>query len=145
MRSMNSHLNFDLDLATDQSEKNPVFYLQYAHARICNVLRYAEKSGYMLKDNFNARLLDNPSEIDLIKSLYQFPEIMLNVLESLEPQTVANYLQSLAGKYHKFYAACRVVCEDKSLTNSRLNLICAVKLVLANGLNILGISTPERM
>mgnify|MGYP003323793089 FL=1 len=99
----------------------------------------------MLKDNFNARLLDNPSEIDLIKSLYQFPEIMLNVLESLEPQTVANYLQSLAGKYHKFYADCRVVCEDKSLTNSRLNLICAVKLVLANGLNILGISTPERM
>jgi arginyl-tRNA synthetase len=145
MRSMNSHLNFDLDLATDQSEKNPVFYLQYAHARICNVLRYAEKSGYILKDNFDKNLLGNPSEIDLIKSLHQFPEIMLNVLESLEPQTIATYLQSLAGKYHKFYTDCRVVSEDKGLTNSRLNLICAVKLVLANGLKILGISAPERM
>jgi len=145
MRSMNSHLNFDLDLATDQSEKNPVFYLQYAHARICNVLRYAEKSGYVLKDNFEKNLLDNPSEIDLIRSLHQFPEIMLNVLESLEPQTIATYLQSLAGKYHKFYTDCRVVSEDKVLTNSRLNLICAVKLVLANGLKILGISAPERM
>ncbi len=145
MRSMNSHLNFDLDLATDQSEKNPVFYLQYAHARICNVLRYAEKSGYVLKDTFDAKLLDNPSEIGLIKSLHQFPEMMLNVLESLEPQTIATYLQSLAGKYHKFYADCRVVSEDKALTNSRLNLICSVKLVLANGLKILGISAPERM
>jgi arginyl-tRNA synthetase len=145
MRSMNSHLNFDLDLATDQSEKNPVFYLQYAHARICNVLRYAEKSGYVLKNNFDKNLLDNPSEIDLIRSLHQFPEIMLNVLESLEPQTIATYLQSLAGKYHKFYSDCRVVSEDKALTNSRLNLICAVKLVLANGLIILGISAPERM
>ena len=145
MRSMNSHLNFDLDLATDQSEKNPVFYLQYAHARICNVLRYAEKSGYVLKNNFDKNLLDNPSEIDLIRSLHQFPEIMLNVLESLEPQTIATYLQSLAGKYHKFYTDCRVVSEDKVLTNSRLNLICAVKLVLANGLKILGISAPERM
>ena len=145
MRSMNSHLNFDLDLATDQSEKNPVFYLQYAHARICNVLRYAEKSGYVLKNNFDKNLLDNPSEIDLIRSLHQFPEIMLNVLESLEPQTIATYLQSLAGKYHKFYTDCRVVSEDKALTNSRLNLICAVKLVLANGLIILGISAPERM
>ena len=145
MRSMNSHLNFDLDLATDQSEKNPVFYLQYAHARICNILRYAEKSGYVLKDNFDKKLLDNSSEIDLIKSLHQFPEMMLNVLESLEPQTIATYLQSLAGKYHKFYTDCRVVSEDISLTNSRLNLICAVKLVLANGLKILGISAPERM
>ena len=145
MRSMNSHLNFDLDLATDQSEKNPVFYLQYAHARICNVLRYAEKSGYVLKDKFDKKLLNNPSEIDLIKSLHQFPEMMLNVLESLEPQTIATYLQSLAGKYHKFYTDCRVVSEDKALTNSRLNLICAVKLVLANGLKILGISAPERM
>ena len=145
MRSMNSHLNFDLDLATDQSEKNPVFYLQYAHARICNVLRYAEKSGYVLKDKFDKKLLNNPSEIDLIKSLHQFPEMMLNVLESLEPQTIATYLQSLAGKYHKFYTDCRVVSEDKALTNSRLNLICAVKLILANGLKILGISAPERM
>jgi arginyl-tRNA synthetase len=145
MRSMNSHLNFDLDLATDQSEKNPVFYLQYAHARICNILRYAEKSGYVLIDNFDAKLLDNPSEIGLIKSLHQFPGMMLNVLESLEPQTIATYLQSLARKYHKFYADCRVVSEDKALTNSRLNLICAVKLVLANGLQILGISAPKRM
>ena len=145
MRSMNSHLNFDLDLATDQSEKNPVFYLQYAHARICNILRYAEKGGYKLDEDFNAKLLDNPLEIDLIKSLHQFPEIMLNVLESLEPQTIATYLQSLARKYHKFYADCRVVSEKKSLTNSRLHLICTVKLVLANGLKILGISAPERM
>ena len=145
MRSMNSHLNFDLDLAKDQSEKNPVFYLQYAHARICNIIRYAEKSGETPTNDFNPALLEHASEIDLLKTLYQFPEIMLNVLDSFEPQTIATYLQSLAGKYHKFYADCRVVNEDRALTNSRLNLISAVKCVLSNGLGILGITAPERM
>ena len=145
MRSMNSHLNFDLDLAKDQSEKNPVFYLQYAHARICNTIRYAEKSGINPKPEFDSILLEQHSEIELIKSLYQFPEIMKIVFSSLEPQIIATYLHTLAGKYHKFYADCRVVTEDLSLTNSRLNLISAVKCVLSNGLGILGISAPERM
>ena len=90
-------------------------------------------------------MLKHHSEIELIKSLYQFPEIMEIVLNSLEPQIIATYLHSLAGKYHKFYADCRVVTDDKSLTNSRLNFISAVKCVLSNGLGILGISAPERM
>ena len=145
MRSMNSHLNFDMDLAKDQSEKNPVFYLQYAHARICNTIRYAEKSGVSFTENFNPSLLEHPSELDLIKTLHNFSEVMENVLDSLEPQNISTYLQTLATKYHKFYADCRVVTEDKSLTNSRLKLISAVKLVLSNGLGILGISAPERM
>jgi arginyl-tRNA synthetase len=145
MRSMNSHLNFDLDLAKDQSEKNPVYYLQYAHARICNTIRYAEKSGMTHAPNFDSTLLIHKSEIELIKSLYQFPEIMVNALNTLEPQTIATYLQMLAGKYHKFYANCRVVTEDEHLTNSRLNLISGVQCVLSNGLGILGIKAPERM
>tara|TARA_B100000029_G_scaffold508542_1_gene595724 strand:- start:454 stop:2082 length:1629 start_codon:yes stop_codon:yes gene_type:complete len=145
MRSMNSHLNFDLDLAKDQSDKNPVFYLQYAYARICNTIRYAEKSKAIFNNKFDSSLLCHPSEIDLIKTLSQFSEMMKNVLDTLEPQNISTYLQTLATKYHKFYTDCRIVSSDHQLTNSRLNLILAVKYVLSSGLRILGISSPERM
>lgn len=145
MRGMSSHLNFDLDLATDQSEKNPVFYLQYAHARICNIIKHGVSLGVDPQAHFDTSLLTNNSELELLKTAGQFPEIMDNVNETLEPQGVANYLQDLATKFHKFYAECRVITDDNTLSSARIALINSVKIVLANGLKVLGISAPERM
>ena len=145
MRSMNSHLNFDLDLAADQSEKNPVYYIQYAHARISNIINNGKSKHIDIDGNFDSRLLVNTAEISLIKSLYEFPEIMKKTLTTLEPQSIANHLHDIASEFHKFYAKCRVITDDIELTKSRIHLIKSVKIVLANGLNILGIQAPEKM
>ncbi len=145
MRGMNTHLNFDLELAQDQSEKNPVFYLQYAHARICNIIRHGEQQGVTFNDNYDPSLLSHNAEIALMKQLNQFPEIMGTVFESLEPRTIANYLQTLAASFHKFYSECLVVTNDISLSQARLALISATKNILAEGLHILGINAPKRM
>ena len=145
MRSMNSHLNFDLDLAADQSEKNPVYYIQYAHARISNIINNGKSKHIDVDGNFDSSLLLNTAEISLIKSLYEFPEIMKKTLNTLEPQSIANHLHDIASEFHKFYAKCRVITNDIELTKSRIHLIKSVKIVLANGLNILGIQAPEKM
>lgn len=145
MRSMNSHLNFDLDLAADQSEKNPVYYIQYAHARISNIINNGKSKYIDVDGNFDSSLLLNTAEISLIKSLYEFPEIMKKTLNTLEPQSIANHLHDIASEFHKFYAKCRVITDDIELTKSRIHLIKSVKIVLANGLNILGIQAPEKM
>ncbi len=145
MRSMNSHLNFDLDLAADQSEKNPVFYLQYAHARICNIIKRGAGLGKDFTSDFDPARLTHPSEIELLKTLEQFPEIMSSVLKLLEPQDIANYLQDLAARFHRFYVDCRVITDDNDLSAARVALIKATKIVLANGLNVLGLTAPERM
>ena len=145
MRSMNSHLNFDLDLAADQSEKNPVYYIQYAHARISNIINNGKSKHIDVDGNFDSSLLLNTAEISLIKSLYEFPEIMKKTLTTLEPQSIANHLHDIASEFHKFYAKCRVITDDIELTKSRIHLIKSVKIVLANGLNILGIQAPEKM
>ena len=145
MRSMNSHLNFDLDLAADQSEKNPVYYIQYAHARISNIINNGKSKYIDVDGNFDSSLLLNTAEISLIKSLYEFPEIMKKTLTTLEPQSIANHLHDIASEFHKFYAKCRVITDDIELTKSRIHLIKSVKIVLANGLNILGIQAPEKM
>lgn len=144
MRGINTHLNFDLDLAADQSDKNPVYYLQYAHARICNIIKRNDDNN-PADMNYNSALLKNELEIDLLKKLEQFPIIVSSALGSLEPQTVANYLQETAGKFHKYYANCRIIVEDKELTQSRIALIKATKNVIYNGLQILGIAAPEKM
>lgn len=145
MRGMNSHLNFDLDLAQDQSEKNPVYYLQYAHARIVNILKHGEHLGFTYSKDFNAEKLEHDAELTLLKALGEFPEIMATALKSLEPQTIANYLHGLAGNFHRFYTDCRVITGDKELSQARLALILGVKTVMANGLSILGVSAPDRM
>ena len=145
MRSMNSHLNFDLDLAADQSEKNPVYYIQYAHARISNIINNGKENNLSIDGEFDTSLLIHKSEISLIKSLNEFPETMIKVLDNLEPQVIANYLHTIAAEFHKFYAKCRVITDDIELTKSRLHLIKSVKIVLGNGLKILGIQAPERM
>ena len=145
MRGMNTHLNFDLDLAADQSEKNPVYYLQYAHARICNIIKHGETMGISTNSNYNPTLLDNPAEIRLLKKLDQFPSVIENVLQTLEPQTIATYLHDTAIFFHKFYAECRVITDDAELTNARIALVSATRIILANGLGLLGISSPEKM
>ena len=145
MRSMNSHLNFDLDLAADQSEKNPVYYIQYAHARISNIINNGKANKLSINGTFDTSLLKHKSEISLIKSLNEFPEIMIKVLDNLEPQVISNYLHAIASEFHKFYANCRVITDDIELTKSRLHLIKSVKIVLGNGLKILGIQAPEKM
>lgn len=145
MRSMNTHLDFDLDLAKDQSEKNPVFYLQYAYARICNIIKRGESSETTFNEKFNPAVLSDPEELYLLKYLIRFPDFMNLAYENLEPQNIANYLQELSSRFHKFYSHCRVLSEDSEISKARMALVKSVKIVLGNGLNVLGISCPERM
>ncbi len=145
MRSMDSHLNFDLALAQKQTDENPVFYLQYAHARICNILLHSKEKGIESYENADLKLLIEPEVISLIEVMLEFKDIMDLCKYSLEPMHLANYLYRLATAFHKFYSVHRVVSEDIALSKARLQLIDAVKIILANGLNILGIQAPERM
>ena len=141
MRSINSHLNFDLKLAKEKSEKNPIFYIQYAHARICTIL---DQHDTVKEPSLS--VLKHEQEIKLIYLLIEFEELILKLSKNLEPQILTNYLFDLATKFHKYYATCRILNESENeLTQSRLYLINTIRITLSNGLNILGISTPERM
>ena len=145
MRGANSHLDFDLDLAKDESEKNPVYYLQYANARISNLLtRYDKEISEKVKVDFN--LLKEKDEIALAKLLSEFPNKMDEVLKSLEPRKIATYLEEVAAAYHKFYGNHKVInSQNVDLSYARKKLCEATKIILTNGLTILGISAPERM
>ena len=145
MRSMNSHLDFDLDLAADQSDQNPVYYLQYAHARISNIISRANDLGVTFEGVFDPSLLKHDDEMNLLKYMVRFPEFVDLAYESLEPQNIANYLQELSARFHKFYNHCRVITDDIELSRARLAIVKATRIILANGFNILGISAPERM
>jgi arginyl-tRNA synthetase len=145
MRSISTHLDFDLDLAAEQSEKNPVFYLQYAHARIASVLRTAEERGVSVSLNAETELLQHSSEIDLIKLILRFPEMVERAADALEPQIIAEFLREVAAAFHKFYHDCRILGEEERLMQARFALLRAAKRVLKNGLSILGVSQPERM
>ena len=142
MRKIESHLDFDLDLAKTESEENPVYYLQYAHARISSILKFAQRKIHL---QVSLERLGEPGERDLIKRLAEFPEVLIQSAQALEPYRVVEYLRELAGQFHKFYAVCRVVTEDEELTNARLLLVDGVRIVLRNGLEVLGISHPETM
>ena len=144
-RKMSSHLDFDIDLAKKQSDENPVYYLQYAHARICSVLKYANEQGFDLSLKADIELLNNKEELKLIKNLLEFPEVIKRCVRLFEPHLLPSYLQSLASSFHHFYHHNRVVSDDKKLTFARLNLVKATKIVLGNGFKILGISAPESM
>ncbi|MFN0158931.1 MAG: arginine--tRNA ligase [Bacteroidota bacterium] len=145
MRSANSHLNFDLGLAKQASDENPVYYLQYAHARIASLIRYAEEQGHAAQGDVHFSLLVTSSELDLIRTLLQFPDTIESCAVTLEPHHLAEYLHVVAGAFHKFYHECRVVTEEKELTVARLALCRATKAILRNGFTVLGISAPERM
>ncbi len=145
MRSMSAHLNFDLGLAKQQSEENPVYYVQYAHARICSIMRKAEEEGKLLRPNPNLTLLSTEHELELIKLLLQFPEMVEYCAGTFEIHRMAEYLQDVATVFHKFYHNCRVVSDDDALTQARLALCHATRIVLRNGFSVLGISAPEKM
>ncbi|MFZ0389305.1 MAG: arginine--tRNA ligase [Calditrichia bacterium] len=145
MRSMDSHLNFDLLLAKTQSDENPVYYNQYAHARICSILRTAASEGVNTDPVSELEPLSEPSEQQLMKKLQEFPGVVERCAGDFTPHLLPQYLSSLSTSFHKFYTECRVLGEDTSLTRARLTLCLAVKTVLANGFAILGVSAPESM
>ncbi len=145
MRSMTGHLNFDLNLAKQQSDENPVFYLQYAHARICSIMRKAEDEGKSVSSDPNLELLSSSHELDLIKLLLVFPEMVEYCATMFEIHRLAEYLNDVATSFHKFYHNCRVVGDDASETAARLSLCRATRSVLRNGFQVIGISAPEKM
>ena len=134
-----------MGLAKTQSDENPVYYLQYAHARIASIIRYAESEGVDVTTPADLKLLSKPEEIDLMKQLEQFPDIVESCALTFEPHRLAEYLHNLAGFYHKFYHQHRVVTQDKELTAARIALCLGTKIVLKNGFEILGINAPEKM
>jgi arginyl-tRNA synthetase len=145
MRGISTHLEFDLDLAREQSEKNPVYYLQYAHARISSVLDNATEKGIDNYDGANPDLLNSVYEINLIKKVLKFEEAVENATIKCEPLILADYLRELAQAFHAFYHECRIIGSEEELMKARLTLASVVKTVLANGLKILGITAPVRM
>ncbi len=144
MRNISSHMNFDLSLAKKQSDENPVFYLQYAHARICSIIRNVEEEN--LKPSLeNLSFLDSQEELSLVKKLHSFPDEVLSNAENFEPNKICTYLEELAAAFHKFYTFKRILGTEKNLAEARLALVVAVRYVIKNGLKILGVSAPERM
>jgi arginyl-tRNA synthetase len=144
MRSISSHLNFDLELAKTQSDENPVFYLQYAHARISSILKMTK--GENLESSLeNLNLLTTEEEQNLLKKLYRFEEEILYDAEIFESHRITAYLEELAALFHRFYTQCRIIGSEKKLAEARIALCIAVQLVLKNGLGILGVVAPDRM
>ena len=145
MRSMNTHLNFDLDLAKEQSDANPVFYIQYAHARCCNMLRRFEGDLDSI-DESSLEHLKLDIETQLINKLLTFSEVIRKSSQTLEPQNISNYLAELSSSFHSYYAKERVIDSDnKILTEARIYLVNATRIVIRNGLKVLGVSAPEQM
>ena len=145
IRGSGTHLNFDLKLAKEKSQKNPVYYVQYAYARICSILRKAQISKSKCQIKSKIQNLKEPSELALIKQLVRFPEIIEDTSKDYQVQRLPQYAIDLAESFHKFYKDCRVLVDDKKLSQARLSLILATRVVLKNTLNLMGISAPEKM
>jgi len=147
LRDPDSTVDFDLDLAKAQSSDNPVYYIQYAHARMCSILRQAEELG----DDGNSpseedlKRLDSIEERDLLKKMADLPSEVITAARLMEPHRLARYVLDLAGLFHTFYNSQRVLVDDVGLRRARLSLVEAVKQIIANVLRILGVSAPERM
>jgi arginyl-tRNA synthetase len=145
MYAPETHMNFDLGLAEERSQKNPVFYVQYAHARLCSILRKAEEEGFA-KTGGDLELLTNFKERELIRELLFFPELIETVAGDFSVHKLPQYAMKLADKLHSFYDECRVLdAENKPLSEARLELIRATKIVLAETLALMGIEAPEKM
>lgn len=145
MRSPQSQLEFDLELAKKKSQENPVYYVQYVHARICSIFREAEKNEIKPATNIIWSRLSSPEERMLMKKIAFFPDTILLCIDEMSPHHLTRYLLDLASLFHKFYDTHRVLTEDKELTSARLTLIEAVKKVIATGLDLLGVSAPPKM
>lgn len=147
LREANSHFDFDLDLAIDNSSQNPVYYVQYAHARICNILKTLASEGVSPRKCTEAdfALLTAPEEIELINKLSELPEEIIRSAKDYDPSRITRYIYDTATLFHKFYNACRVKNDDEALMQARLSLCIAVRTVIANVLSLLKITAPESM
>jgi arginyl-tRNA synthetase len=143
-RTADSQMDFDLELAKKQSADNPVYYVQYAHARIASILKVAQERG-AASDNGDVSLLTDPSELTLLRKMLLLPEIVEMIANTLEPHHLTYYAQDLATAFHAFYKNCRVVTDDKAMTSARLKLVKAAKLVLGRTLNLMGMKAPDKM
>lgn len=145
MRSGDSHMDFDLDLAVSQSNENPVYYSQYAHARICSILRQAEEQGFTASTE-NLSLLASEKEIDVLKKIGDFPQVVADAAKQRAPHRITTYIHELAANFHSFYNANKVLdVSNEEMTRARLALITAVKTTLANALKLVGVAAPEKM
>ncbi len=145
MRGINTHLEFDLSLAREQSDRNPVFYLQYAYARMASILSNAAEKGISTTEAVDYALLNHPAEYELIKTLQRFPEQIRRAAQNLEPQMLVEYLREAASCFHTFYHDCPIMKADDTLRSARFGLLKIAKTVLHNGLTILGVSAPDKM
>ncbi|RCW41217.1 arginine--tRNA ligase [Paenibacillus prosopidis] len=147
MRSMDSHLDFDMDLAISTSNENPVFYVQYAHARICSIFRQAEEQGIVLKspDTIDYSKLAAEAEFDLLRKIGELPQEVSEAAAQYAPHRLIRYVYELASQFHSYYRAERVITEDAEQTQARLALLGAVRISIANVLRLVGVSAPERM
>jgi arginyl-tRNA synthetase len=146
MRKGDSQLVFDVDLARSQSEENPVYYIQMAHARVCNIFRVGNVDPAGVTGvGLDWSVLDTPEERELVKALLDWPAFVAQAAEQLEPHRVANWLLETARMVHTWYHKCHVLGEPEPIMQARLALAKAARITLANGLGLLGISAPERM
>ncbi len=147
MRTPASHLDFDLDLAKSQSQDNPVYYVQYAHARICSILRQTEEVGITMAsvEKIDWQRLVEKEELDLINKIAYLPDTIIGAALALEPHRLTTYAHELAGSFHCFYTQCRVLNPDKELEQARLALVDAVRITLRNVLKIIGVKAPKKM
>ena len=146
-RRSDSHLDFDLDIAKEQSRENPVYYVQYAHARLASLVREAESRGIPVprKDEVDIALLDLAEEQNIIKALAKYPEVVEEAALAYEPHRLTFYLQDLAGLLHNYYFKHRVITDDLARTGAKLFLMKQVKTVIQSALRILGVNAPEKM
>lgn len=147
MRSLDSQLDFDIELAKRKSSDNPVYYIQYAHARIFSIYRQLEEAGVQIKDLAEVDLskLTEDKELEIIKKIGEYKELIEKAARDRAPHRISTYLYELAGLFHSFYKQCRIMGVDEELQQARIALITAVRYILAHGLGILGISAPEQM
>ncbi|HLR81237.1 MAG TPA: arginine--tRNA ligase [Bacillota bacterium] len=146
MRSADSHLDFDMDLARSQSNENPVYYVQYAHARICTMLKQAREQGYDLNASYDASLLTSEKEIELLKTLGEFPQVVADAAVNRTPHRLTQYVFAVASALHRFYNAEKVLnADDLEQTKARIALMQAVQITIVNALQLIGVSAPESM
>lgn len=148
MRKSEQHLDFDLELAKSQSQDNPVYYIQYAHARICSVKRQMQEKGYKftpITETAGLAVLEDPHELALLSRLASYPETVFTAATSYEPHQIGYFLRDLANEFHTYYNACQILVDNEILRNARLSLISAAQQVIKNGLTLLGVSAPESM